>query len=326
MRLMSLPWKRLLQLLILLVAIGFVVALVYSQWAALSAYRWHFAPAWGFVALLGLELSWLVELDTWRFILRSLGGNLSYGQAARIWFISNIIRYIPGNVWQFLGMVEMAAGYHVPRLATLSSIVLHQAISTAAGLVLAALYFATYGEAQWAVQFRPVLWLVPLGLLLLQPRILEWILNGILRRFHRPPLLVTLTWGQVWVLLGRYLVVWTLVGLSFAALIRALTPIVPQQLPFLGASWAAGYVIGYLSLLTPSGLGVREGVLALLLGPMLTPAVAAVAVLVARLWMVIGEIIGAGTAFVIARRLHDPWLTGAKAPAAPAAVAAQERS
>jgi uncharacterized membrane protein YbhN (UPF0104 family) len=243
--------------------------------------------------------------------LGSLGGSLRYTRATQIWFLSNIIRYIPGNVWQFLGMTELAAEDGISRVATLTSIVLHQVISTAAGLVLVALYFAVAGRHSpalaeaggWFAWLQPFLWLAPLGLLLLQPRILERLLNRLLVRLGRLPLQITLTWGQVWVLLLRYLAVWLAMGLSYAALVRSLTTLQPAAVPYLVACWAAAYVIGYLSLLTPSGLGVREGVMVLLLAPILPAPVAAVVAIVARLWMVAGELLGVGGALALRQAL-----------------------
>jgi len=299
---MRVPWKRLAQIAVLLVAAGFLIALVISQWAALQAYEWQLAPGWALLALAGLELTWLLELNTWRMILASLGGPLPFRRAAPIWFLSNILRYIPGNIWQFLGMAELAHEEGVPRLVTLTSIVLHQAISTAVGIVIAAVYFAALGQGEWLRYLRPLLWFVPLGLLMLQPRILERVLNWAFRKMGRPPIRVTLTWGQIWILIGRYFVVWVAMGLSFATLVRALVPISWSDVPYLVASWAAAYVIGYLALLTPAGLGVREGVLAVLLFPIMPPPVAAVVAIMARLWMVVAEVLGAGVSLVVWRR------------------------
>lgn len=292
-------WRRIAQVIFVVAALAFIALLVRSQWSELRGYTWQIEPGWALLALAVLEVAWLFELDTWRAILAGLGGLLPFGRAAEIWFLSNIIRYLPGNVWQFLGMTEMAAADGVPRVATLTSIVLHQAISTAAGLALAALYFAVSGQAAWAERLRPVLWLVPLGLLLLQPRLLEAILNRALALVKRPPIRVTLTWGQVWVLLLRYVVVWLLLGLAFAALVRSLTVVAWRDAPWLIATWVTAYTAGYLSLITPSGLGVREGVMALLLGELLPVSVAVVVAIVARLWMVAGELIGVGAVLLV---------------------------
>ncbi len=302
---MRIPWKRLAKAAALVVALAFLAALVRGQWQALLAHDWQLAPGWAVLALIGLEFAWLFEAATWRIILTSLGGDLPYRKALFTWFLSNILRYIPGNIWQFLGMAELAGEAGVPRLVTLTSIILHQAISTAAGCVLAALYFAVVGQGQWFAWLRPALWLVPLGLLLLQPRLLERMLNWAMRKLRRPPVRVTLTWGQVWLLLLRYMVVWLALGLSFAALARALTPMSAALLPYLIAAWAAAYVIGYLSLLTPAGLGVREGVLALLLAGVLAEPLPVIIAIVARLWMVIGEVVGAGVGVTVGRRMKD---------------------
>lgn len=299
MTLMRKNWKGLAQAAVLLVAVGFLVALVASQWSALRAYDWRLAPGWALLALVGLEITWLFELDTWRMILAGLGAPLRYRQAAPIWFLSNIVRYIPGNIWQFLGMAELAHEAGAPRLLTLTSIVLHQVISTAVGVALAACYFALFDAGDWLRTLRPLLLLMPFGLLLLQPRILEGALNWLLRKVKRPPIRVLLTWRQIWLLVGRYFVVWAAMGLSFAALVRSLTPVDWPAAPYLVASWAAAYVIGYLTLLTPAGLGVREGALAILLFPIVPQGVAAVIAIMARLWMVAGEALGVGAALVV---------------------------
>ena len=220
-------------------------------------------------------------------------------------------------------MAELAAEEGVPRMATFTSIVLHQAISTAAGIVLASLYFAFAGAGAWFAWLRPFLLLTPLGLFLLQPRILERFLNWTMAKLHRPALRVTLTWGQIWVLLLRYLVVWLAMGLSFAALARALTPYPLDVVPYLVASWAAAYVIGYLSLLTPSGLGVREGILALLLTEVFAAPLPTVIAIVARLWMVLAELLGAGVALVLWRR-RKPSARQPGEPIAPAVAPARD--
>ena len=146
---------------------------------------------------------------------------------------------------------------------------------------------------------RPLLWLAPLGLLLLQPALIERVLNGVLARFGRTPVRVTLTWRQVWLLAGGYAVFWLMQGLSFAALVHGLTGGDAPAAFYLVATWVGAYLIGFLSLLTPSGLGVREGALVLLLSPLLPGAVAAVVAIVARLWMVVVEFLAAGVALLL---------------------------
>jgi uncharacterized membrane protein YbhN (UPF0104 family) len=71
-----------------------------------------------------------------------------------------------------------------------------------------------------------------------------------------------------------------------------MTEISLSQLPAFIAMNAAAYWIGYVSFLTPSGLGVREGMLALMLAVFFTPPVAVAFSLATRLWSTAGELLG----------------------------------
>src|SRR5262245_9558698 len=44
--------------------------------------------------------SYAILIWTWQRTVRAWGERLGFGDAARIWFISNLGRYIPGKVWQ----------------------------------------------------------------------------------------------------------------------------------------------------------------------------------------------------------------------------------
>lgn len=323
---MSGRWKILLRLGALLLALGFLGVLVSSQWQELQTYAWQLHPGWLVLSIMVLWLAWLVELSIWRFLLGRLGGYLRWDRAAQVWFLSSLARYIPGSFWQFLGMVELAADDGVSRMTTFASIALHQALSTAVGLVLAAIYFALAGQGAFLVALRPVWWLVPLGLLACHPRILEWTLNQVLRLLKRPPIHITLSWGQIWLVLVGYVLVWLLLGGAFSLLVASLLPTVaPSLVPALVAIWAAAYIVGYLSLLIPGGLGVREGLMVLLLAPLLAAPGPTVIALAARLWIVLGEVVAAGWAAALRlRQRADKAGCWSQAPGQPSPVLVED--
>ncbi len=305
--------NRIVRAVALILSLAFMVALVSSQWQALRAIQWQFRPGWLLPSFALLALGMLVELSIWRFLLSSLGGKLRWRRAAQTWFLSNIVRFIPGNIWQILGMAELAADDGVSRLTTFTSIVLHQVLSIAAGATLAALYFAVAGQSAWLAMIRPLLWLIPLGLLLCHPRILQALLNRLLALLRRPPIEITLTGRQLAAALLGYGAAWLLTGAGFALLAASITPVTLQQGIALIAVWAAAYVIGYLTLITPSGLGVREGVMILLLAPLFPAPIPTVIALSARLWAITVEVVGAAIAFLT--RSRDRQAAQASAPA-----------
>jgi uncharacterized membrane protein YbhN (UPF0104 family) len=288
-------------MLALLLGAGFIAALLRAQWSTLQSYSWHLSPGWFLLGFLPLALSWALEIGLWRICLRSLGGQLTYRQAGAIWFLSNFVRYIPGNIWQFVGMAILAAEEYVSAEATLASVAVHQALSAISVVTLTTAYFAWTEHAE-ALRW-PLLSAIAIGVLFVmaRPRWMEWGLNLALRLLRRPPLRVTLTTRQMaWMLVG-YWAAWILAGLGFAAVVRALMPLSWALTPHLVAAFVLAYFIGYVSLLTPSGLGVREGAMVWLLSGFLAAPIPIVASLVGRIWLTLGEVAGAGVALLLWR-------------------------
>lgn len=293
--------RSLISALALLLGVGFIVALLRGQWSALQAYSWHLSPGWFLLGFPPLALSWALEIALWRICLRSLGGRLSYRQAGMVWFLSNFVRYIPGNVWQFIGMAALAVEEDVPAEATLTSIAVHQALSATSVVTLAAAYFAWAGHAEALRLALPLAVAVGVLWMVVRPRWMERGLNLALGLLRRPSLRVTLTTRQMMRMIVGYWAAWTLAGLGFVAVVRALTPLPWALTPHLAAAFILAYFIGYISLLTPSGLGVREGAMVWLLSGFLAAPIPTVASLVGRIWLTLGEIMGAGVALLLWR-------------------------
>ena len=73
----------------------------------------------------------------------------------------------------------------------------------------------------------------------------------------------------------------------------------------IAACYAFAWIIGFLSFLTPGGLGIREGLLGLLLANYILIQQATLAALLCRVWGLSAEGILAGIAFFVQRRLSS---------------------
>ncbi len=299
-------------LLLAVVLIGFLLA---NQWEQLSAVSWRLEPSWLLVSTLFLFGSWAVEVLIWCWILLLLGSRLPYLTAVRIWFLAAIVRYIPGNIWQPLSMTIRSQKFGVRPEATLTSVLLYQVIILLAAAPIATLYFGLSGNYgllnDWLAGIGP--WLLGLTILpvlifLLRPDWLVEVLNRLLRIVKRPALEAELSSANLLGLLCVAIVDWLLWGTSFAALTFALGTYSAEQLsalaPHLIASYPIAYAIGFLSLITPSGFGVREGALYVLLSPLLGGSVVTIAALGMRLWTMVGELVAAAVCFLFELNLR----------------------
>jgi uncharacterized membrane protein YbhN (UPF0104 family) len=220
---------------------------------------------------------------------------------ARIWFLSNLARYVPGNVWSFVGAVELARREGVARPVTLAVMAFTQVLSVGVAL-LAGLPVLLAERARLG---RPaLLGAVAVALVAAAAAVFRRQLVGLAGR-RLPGLdgggLVPAP-GTVALLAAGYAAYWVVTGLAFAALVASVHRLAPGEVPLVVAAYAAAYAVGFLSLLTPAGLGVREGVLVVALSPVLPAGPALVVALVSRVWMMAVELAGAAVAQVVAGR------------------------
>jgi uncharacterized membrane protein YbhN (UPF0104 family) len=292
--------SRWLTAVVLAVVAGFFVVTLAARWNDVISLKWRLDPWLFAAATVLLALSYGLVACLWGVALgRAAGTGLAAG--ARIWFLSNLARYVPGNVWSYVGAVELARREGEARRTTLAVMALTQVLSVgvavAAGLPVLLAERARLG--------RPAL----LGALVVAAGAgLAVLFRGRLLALARrrvpgfDPRELTPSAGTVAWLVAGYALYWAVTGLAFAALVAALHPLAAGDVPLVVAAYAAAYAAGFLALLTPAGLGVREGVLVVALAPVLPAGPALVVALVSRVWMMLVELAGAAVAHLVARR------------------------
>jgi glycosyltransferase 2 family protein len=233
----------------------------------------------------------------WRMVLSRLGGSMNYGPAMSTWFSSQAAKYVPGKVMLPLIRVTWAGRAGVPKSAVLLSILIEIVLMLiSATLIFFALApFLTQGlDNTWALVAVVVCCVG--GGIAIHPRVMNWALNLALKAAKREPIVFDFPYRALLPLLLLFTVAWLLFGLSAALCVSALDLDVQMNGPMLAAI-TAGFVIsweiGFLSFVTPGGLGVREGVLTLILSPFLTAQTAMAVALLSRLIWMACEAIGA---------------------------------
>lgn len=226
---------------------------------------------------------------SWAHVIRS---DLATGMATM--GATMPVRHLPlGSVGQMLGMAGLAKAatrgdatmsYAIPAIV---------AITAAGGAVAAA-------PAIW-LEATPVWLRVLLAVAVAITLLLAWRGDSLLRwslaRVGRPSMREPRGWGVP--------IAWsTLAAIATSVAFAILSP--KLATPWTAAvAFAAAWLSGYLFVIAPAGVGVREGVLVMLLGP---PAAASVVVtaLAHRVATLIGEV----ALFVIAWRQGRRWEDG----------------
>jgi hypothetical protein len=281
------------------IALAFVLlaVLLRSQWDALRSLDWHLRPVWLAPSGACIVGGWLIEVALWRRLVSTFGGQIGYLRATQLWFASAIVRYIPGNIWQPLNLTARCRAEGVRAETTLASLSLFHVIQILAVVPIAAVYVATPGATSGLTAWTPTfsLWwtlplTIPILVFLLWPHTLIRLANSLLVLAGRDPLPLDLTTTELVVLLGISLAGWLLFSVGFTALALGFLPQgepIGSRLPHLMAAYPMAFAIGFISLITPSGLAVREGAIFVLLSPIVGSAYALVIALGMRVWEIV---------------------------------------
>jgi uncharacterized membrane protein YbhN (UPF0104 family) len=194
----------------------------------------------------------------WQWILRTLSVRVSYNVALQAEMASMLAKYVPGGVWTPAARIVWLrkTGVRAPTPLLVSSILLEAGLSAVAGVLVFFVGLTMIGGAD-----APLLPLTLFGAVvagLLHPRVFRWIALRVFRPFggiQLPPL----PYRVLLALTFFYACSWVVGGAAFLFLVRAVGGDAGiESIVFLGGTAAVGAIVAVLSVIAPSGLGVRE--------------------------------------------------------------------
>jgi len=262
-------WRRLLRVALLAVTGGFIAWSLVQQWDAMRQSAGALQPHWGWIVAASFLVlgTHALLVQAWRQLLAGWGGTLPYPMALRIWTIANLGRWIPGKVWSVGALGMLAREQGVSGVAAAGAAVLGTLLNIGAGFGIAVLVGSAALET-----LRPGLRAVALGIAVAfggGVAILPWVLPPLLRMVARWRGLTTpdpsVPAHTLWAVTIVHALSWVGYGVAFAWFAAGVTPQISGNPLLFIAIFTVSYLVGYLALFSPGGLGVREYALAALL-------------------------------------------------------------
>lgn len=299
--------------LLLASVVAVVIALsdrwdMWSEVAGMAAGGWRVRPFWLGAAVVCEVLVVLAGAVIWAATFRSCGGRLDTAEAVAVWLGAQLARYLPGKVWQVTGLVGYVRARGDSGALALTVSLALQGITLATGIG-AGLIVLGPGVFEIVGPWAAVAGGIAIATALMPPVLRVLLRLG--RRLLREPAEAGLSMLRGPVLVRAAcarLVLWLLQGIGFWLLLEGM--IVGNSLGPVATMgvFAAAYVTGYLVVLAPAGIVVREAAIASLLGivggiPLGPAATLAVA---ARLCSTLAELAAFGLATVAGLRIRRP--------------------
>lgn len=273
--------------------------------------QWQPAPlrlAASFALLVGV---YLAHAMLWRRIMADLEiGRIPVTAALRVYFLASLGRYLPGKLWQLAGLAVLAGRAGLPAGPATAAALLGQG-----GFLTTGLLFLGITLPEWRVAFdvdAPVTLPLTLGAgLLATGSALLWILVAT-PAGHSFRLRIARALGPAagarataaFALADRvrpvdaalwatgYALSWIVLGAAFVLFAGAFHPAVDDAPRYVAGTVAAAYLMGYLFVIVPAGLGVREGAMFVLLQRIMPePGAALVVSVLSRVWFTAAELV-----------------------------------
>lgn len=295
--------KPVFQILIILLVIFFISRVLWENSQELKDFEWQIN--WGFLilALLLHTVSFSLLGFSWDKILSEVvGKSLDSKKVWQIFFTSQIIRYIPGKIWSFINLgVANKEKLGIRKTHTLLAIFMEIALRMAIGALISVIVlfeiFHSYSIFYYIILALTVF---VAFIVIFNQKFLNKILNWMFRKKGKN--FVSQTKFRLKTLLklsGIFACHWLVfgIGLYFLIISLGINISIFKAVGIDILSW----IIGYLSFLTPSGVGVREAVMIILLMPYTSLALATVISVFARLVFILGEIINLGIVYFVTK-------------------------
>lgn len=258
--------QRLFRLAFGLAGVTFLAVALWETW---DRSRPPVMPHWStwLTAFVAVLVAMAAAGLSWATLFEGAG---SVRRLAHGLFVAQFGKHIPGGVWQVIGQIGLAVGPGVSAEKAATAFPVMVVVQVVAGLSVGALLGLSADDAATWVRVLAVSGLATLPLLRR-----EWMAAAVarIRKWRRLEGADQVpSQGAIVRCYGWTLATFVFSGLGFALLLRALAD--AGLLAAIGA-FGLAWVVGFVAIPFPSGIGVREGALVAVLGPVAAPVIAA---------------------------------------------------
>jgi len=290
------------------IKIAFLVAVVVAgvlyvagKWTEVSDAVASMNPVWLVLAFLAVIVALVLSMLSWIVVWPAFGIRLPVLRGGRVFFVSQLGKYLPGSVWPIAAQAQMAGEVGLAKSSSIVLSLISMLVSIATGLGLGAVLVPFIDvhllEDYWWLPIVGVAFLV-----CLTPPVMRFGVRLALRILRRPDAQFTYGWRVAGQSSGLQAANWLFAGVQLWLVLIGLGVDPARSFVPSIAAMALAFALGVLLIPFPAGIGVREFVLTAVLASVTGAGVAVTAAILSRLLYAIADFAVAGVAAAIRRR------------------------
>lgn len=235
---------------------------------------------------------------SWRSLIYFLGASLNKHKSLTIWFFSEATRYIPvGKIWSFTSRAYLAQQNKVPPKISILILPVEVVIVTTTTAIL-----SSYAIIKTLEKLPVNLTFYILVITSLTATLGLFLLHKTTKKMLKTLLIQPLVPKALPAALILQGVSWSLYSAGYIVLISDIAKV--QDLSLLLSSTLLSWLIGYLAIVSPMGLGVRESAFVILVGAQIGTAQAITVAVLSRVILIVSELVNLAFWAGMKGRLH----------------------
>lgn len=300
-------WENVLKFIIGSVVVVVMFYFIFKQlafgWTSikeqLKSANWFQA----FAGIIVIALSLMISASVWRKLLKSFyGTDVSWGQALILINLPNLARYIPGKIWFVFGIAHIAKKWSIDVRNAIVIAFVNQIIALVAAMALGVILIGAEGARifpWWALLIT-----FSVSILFLHPALLHRMVSFALRKKGQErSIMPKMNFSTIIAGLALMILLW--LGIGAGLLISSKSILASVQwadYQSITGAFVISYVGAYIAFFAPGELGVREGLIMLLLPDSASGPEKAALSIATRIWMTVAELINVVVAIIVFRK------------------------
>lgn len=280
--------------LISFVAIYFIVRLIINNWYQIQGQVTSIKFGALLASLIAFILSLFIQGIAWFYLHKKIGKKVRFFELLYAYYASIIVRYIPGNIWSYLMRLRKNKKLGISESETLYLSLIEIIFFLISSWLVFILSILLWTEPLVVSNKYTIIFIVSILFLVFavfSPRIVKWYIKSYMKGHQVSFAFIKLPWHNLIKIFLIYFIYWAVAGLGLYFSLISIYYLSPLTLPIIFGINAVAWLIGFVSFITPSGIGAREPALIFFLVSYVPTSIAGAVSIISRLIMVVSEII-----------------------------------
>ncbi|MGQ9848130.1 MAG: lysylphosphatidylglycerol synthase domain-containing protein [Bacteroidales bacterium] len=282
--------KQFISALVVAVIFYFLISNLIKNWQKIPFNNLHFNFINLIISFVFLFINFLIFVEGWRNIIIKLGDSIDFKSAFWIMSVSQTAKYVPGGIWFALGRIHLGKRENLSAEKIGLSVIIETVLTFLVGIIIFifSTFFGGYAKLNNFIYIIPALIFF---LIIIYPPHLNWLTNFCLKIVKRSPINIAISYFDLLNLSIYFLGLWIAQIIGFYFLISSIYSINFNNLTHLAATYTLSWMSGFIIIFAPGGLGVREGIMSLLLSSFIPSPLAIAISFLSRVWITVFEIV-----------------------------------